>query len=317
MLPECLRVISEQATLSPVCREASFEKGARKRGRSGRRFLLMVREAGDDTPNSRSARRCHVFMPGCTWVNLWWRRWSGRRPSITSEGTSDSRLQRWQDLWCRESDRGIQTALPNVSVHGAPERQPHNKPAIITSSGHPASAWHEPKSCRGSGTAPEAPLMRKAPSLSGDCRQLFSMKKKSPFPLVCGAFITDTQSITPVVRASSCGGDRIMFRNVWGNLRMMPLIFAFTCQRWQPETCPSRSEMPGCERQQRAGRFQNVCLWKQRTCRAGFDRPPCAAKPTNPEHEKPAAVEGDMKRLLICFHLSSPLTRTESLAARL
>lgn len=122
-----------------------FEKGARKRGQSVRHFLLTVQEPGDDTPRSRSAWRCHVFMPGCTWVNLRWRRWSGRRPSITSEGISDSWLQWWQDLRCRESDRGIQTALRNVSVHGASEELPHNKPAIVTSSGHPALAWREPK----------------------------------------------------------------------------------------------------------------------------------------------------------------------------
>lgn len=156
-LPACLCVISEQTTLSPVCREASsrrLRKGPRKRGQSARHFLLTAQEPGDDTPSSRSTRRCHVCMPGCTWVHLRWRRrrQSGRRPSITSVGISDFWLQWWQDRWCRESDRGIQTALRDVSVHGAAEEQPHNKPAIITPSGHPARAWREAKPCRGAPT---------------------------------------------------------------------------------------------------------------------------------------------------------------------
>lgn len=245
-LPACLCVISEQTTLSPACREASsrrLRKGARKRGQSARHFLLTAQEPGDDTPSSRSARRCHVFMPGCTWVNLRWRRRSGRRPSITSVGIFW--LQWWQDRWCRESDRGIQTALRDVSVHGASEEQPHNKPAIITPSGHPARAWREAKPCRGGGGG----LPRDSRGFTNEktfksfsrLQAALRHKKKEKKKHISPAFITNIQSLVPVVRTSSCGGDRIMFRNVWGNLRMIPHISAFTCQRWQPETCQSRT----------------------------------------------------------------------------
>lgn len=75
--------------------------------------------------------------------------------------------------------------------------------------------------------------------------------------------------------------------------------------------------MPGCEQQQLVGCFQNVCLQRQKIPRVRFYRPSCAAKPKNPENQKQSAVEGDIKQLLICFHLLSPLTWKESLAARL
>lgn len=126
-----------------------FETRARKRWQLAHPRLLTVQEPCDDTPSSRSARRCQVFMPGCTWVNLWWRRWSKWGPSITSVDISGFWLQWWQDLWCRESDSGIQTVLRNVSVHGAYEEQSDNKPAIITSSGCLALAWHEQKPAGG------------------------------------------------------------------------------------------------------------------------------------------------------------------------
>lgn len=249
-LPACLCVISEQTTLSPVCREASSRR-LRKGGQKTRPISPSLSADGARTGrwHTELARRCHVFMPGCTWVHLRWRRRrrrSGRRPSITSVGISDFWLQWWQDRWCRESDRGIQTALRDVSVHGASEEQPHNKPAIITPSGHPARAWHEAKPCRGGGGLPRdsrgftnEKTFKSFSRLQAALRH--KKKKKKRKKHISPAFITHIQSLVPVVRTSSCGGDRIMFRNVWGNLRMIPHISAFTCQRWQPETCQSRT----------------------------------------------------------------------------
>lgn len=43
----------------------------------------------------------------------------------------------------------------------------------------------------------------------------------------------------------------------------------------------------------------------------------CRARSLSPENPKQAAMEGGVKHLLICSHLLSPLSRKESLAARL
>lgn len=91
-----------------------------------------------------------------------------------------------------------------------------------------------------------------------------------------------------MVRSSSCGGDRIMFWNVWGDLRMIPQIVVFTCQSWQPETC--LSWMPVCKRQRLVGWFQEVCLQWQRLCSARFYQPSHTPKPINPENQKQLAV---------------------------
>lgn len=259
-----------------------FETRARKRWQLAHPLLLTVQEPCDDTPSSRSARRCQVFMPGRTWVNLWWRQWSEWGPSITSVDISGFWLQWWQDLWCRESDSGIQTVLRNVSVHGAYEEQPDNKPAIITSLGCLALAWHEPKPAGG-----RTQLGKLSSWLSKTLKEPPEHRNAHlPWPVLLLLLIHSLKK--PVVGSSSCGGDRIMFWNVWGDLRMIPQIVAFTCQSWQPETC--LSWMPGCEQQRLVGWFQEVCLQWQRLCSARFYQPSHTAKPINPENQKQLAV---------------------------
>lgn len=148
-----------------------------------------------------------------------------------------------QGIWQRYSDSAAERVCTR-RFWGAASQQTRHHHSI----GSPCFSLTWAQTCRGSGTAREIWLMRKMrkpSSFSVDCRPPFSKKKKKKkkgtFPLVCVAFITNIQSMMPVVKSSSCGGDRIMFRNVWGNLWMIPDIFAFTCQRWQPETCRSRT----------------------------------------------------------------------------
>lgn len=138
-----------------------------------------------------------------------------------------------QGIWQRYSDSAVERVCTR-RFWGAASQQTRHHHFI----GSPCfSLTRRTLTCGDSDTTREILLARKPSSLSVDCRQLFDIKKKKcTFPLVCVAFITNIESIMPVVRSSSCDGDRVMFRNVWGNLRMIPHIFAFTCQRWQPET---------------------------------------------------------------------------------